>query len=91
MELIHFLELLTSRLETEPLTAGHEDYVPKTEDITFQAGETGPKTMRISIIDDRVVEPTERFKVNLVSSSDPAVKLGEPTSVNIILKDNDGK
>jgi hypothetical protein len=47
--------------------------------------------MTIPIIDDHLVEPTEKFKVNLVSSSEPSVKLGEPTSVNILLKDNDGK
>jgi hypothetical protein len=47
--------------------------------------------MTIPIIDDLLVEPTERFKVNMVSSSVPAVKLGEPAAVNILLKDNDGK
>ena len=83
--------MCTSRLTTEPLTAGKDDYVPQTVDITFEAGETGPKMMTIPIIDDHLVEPTEKFKVNLVSSSEPSVKLGEPTSVNILLKDNDGK
>ena len=82
---------ITFRLTTESLTAGDEDYVPRTVNITFQPGETGPKSMTVQIIDDHLVEPTEEFKVNLVSSSVPGVRLGEPTSVNIHLQDNDGK
>ncbi|CAB4027156.1 Alkaline phosphatase, partial [Paramuricea clavata] len=82
-------EPVTVTLTTEPLTAGDKDYVPRTVNITFQPGETGPKSMTIQIIDDHLVEPTEEFKVNLVSSSVPGVRLGEPTSVNIHLQDND--
>ena len=79
------------RVATEPLTAGHKDFVPKTVDFTFNPGETIPKRLVIDIIDDGLVEPTEEFKVKLISSSIPAVKLGEPASVNIHVRDNDGK
>lgn len=76
---------------TEPLTAGNKDFVPTTVELTFEAGETGPKRITIPVIDDDLVEPTEVFKVNLISSSVPTVKLGDPTSVNIHLQDNDGE
>ncbi|XP_028398895.1 uncharacterized protein LOC114521039 isoform X22 [Dendronephthya gigantea] len=80
---------VTVTLKTEPLTAGNTDFVPTIVEVTFEAGETGPKRITIPVIDDDLVEPTEEFKVNLISSSVPTVKLGEPTSVNIHLQDND--
>jgi hypothetical protein len=57
-------------------------------DITFEPGET-EKWVEIDITDDNLLEPTESFGVSLVSSSVDAVKLGNPSSVNIL--DNDGK
>ena len=56
-------------------------------DITFEPGET-EKWVEIDITDDNLLEPTESFGVSLVSSSVDAVKLGTPSSVNIL--DNDG-
>ena len=60
----------------------------KTGEVVFSPGETGPKLIPIDIIDDKVVEPTEQFQVSL-SSTSPAVTVGDPASVNIT--DNDGK
>ena len=57
-------------------------------DITFEPGET-EKWVEIDITDDNLLEPTESFGISLVSSSVEAVKLGNPSSVNIF--DNDGK
>lgn len=64
--------------------------MPRTVDVTFEPGESGPKSITIPIINDGLVEPIEEFKVVMVSSSEPAVKLGSPTSVNIYLQDDDG-
>ncbi|XP_046846527.1 uncharacterized protein LOC124440255 isoform X4 [Xenia sp. Carnegie-2017] len=81
---------VTVRLTTEPLTASSgKDYLPRTVDVTFEPGESGPKSITIPIINDGLVEPIEEFKVVMVSSSEPAVKLGSPTSVNIYLQDDD--
>ena len=72
----------------EPSPIGKDDFVPKTRSITFQPGETGPKLIDVDIVDNSIVEPTESFKV-LLSTSAPAVTVGEPAIVNII--DDDGK
>jgi hypothetical protein len=66
-------------------TAGDDDFVPQTVDVTFQPGETGPKSIPINIIDDDVVESKEEFIVTM-SSSSPGVTVGEPATV--IIKDN---
>ena len=71
---------------TSPKTAGDDDFEPTTVDVTFQPGETGPKSIPINIVDDDVVEPTEEFTVTL-SSSSPGVTVGEPATV--FIKDND--
>ena len=57
--------------------------------MTFQPGETGPKEVEIDLFDDSLVEATESFNVRLVSTTNPAIQLGDPSSVNIL--DNDGK
>ena len=54
--------------------------------VTFEPGETGPKSIAINIIDDDVVESKEEFTVTM-SSSSPRVTVGEPATV--IIKDND--
>lgn len=68
-------------------TAGNNDFVGVTDSITFQPGESGPKSVKIELIDDLILEPTEVFTVSLTSS--PLVTLGHPATVKII--DNDGK
>lgn len=70
-------------------TASDEDFVGKTVDVKFEAGETGPKTVEFEIVDDAMVERTEFFTVSMSSSSLAAVKVGEPSQVNI--RDNDGE
>ena len=73
-------------LTTSPLTAGKGDYIKWTGNITFQPGETRPKSIEIEIIDDLIVENTEAFSVILAASK--SIRLGQPVTVNII--DNDG-
>ena len=73
---------------TGPSSAGNDDFVPKTHNITFQPRETGPKLIEIDIVDDPIVEPPETFKVSL-STSATSVTVGKPAIVNI--SDNDGK
>ena len=75
-------------MSAAPLTAGAQDFVPKEFDVTFAPGETGPKSIEIGVLDDDSLENAEEFQVSLISSSVPAVKLGQPSSVNIV--DNDG-
>ena len=75
-------------VSTGPSSAGNDDFVPKTRNITFQPGETGPKLIEIDIVDDSIVEPPETFKISL-STSAPSVTVGKPAIVNI--SDNDGK
>ena len=76
-------------MATNAGTASDVDFVGKTVDVTFEAGETGPKRVQFEIVDDSMVESTEAFTVSLVSSSLSAVKVGEPSTVNIL--DNDGE
>lgn len=75
-------------MTTSPATATNEDFVPKTVNVTFEPGETGPKAIEFEIVDDKFVEKLESFQVSMVSSSVAAVSYGEPTTVNI--RDNDG-
>ena len=75
-------------MSATPLTADDQDFVPKEFDVTFAPGETGPKSIEIDVLDDDSLENTEAFQVSFISSSVPAVKLGKPSSVNIM--DNDG-
>ncbi len=71
---------------TSPKTAGDDDFQARTMDVTFQPGETGPKSIPINTVDDDVIEPREEFTVTL-SSSSPGVTVGEPATV--FIKDND--
>lgn len=64
-----------------------EDFDSAAKDVSFQPGETGPKSVVIGIVDDSVDEPMEKFSVGLSSNS--RAILGGPSSVNI--QDNDGK
>lgn len=75
-----------NRVTASPKTAGDDDFGPKTIDVTFGPGDTGPKSIPINIIDDDDVETTEEFTVSL-SSSSPGVTVGEPATV--LIKDND--
>jgi hypothetical protein len=56
-------------------------------EITFQPGETGPKSIDIDLVDDEILEDTERFTVFLRPTT-PRVKAGRPASVQIL--DNEG-
>ena len=76
------------RIATRPGTASESDYVQNAQDITFPAGESGPIPIDIEAVDDGSVEPMEQFNVVFESSSVPGVKLGKPTTVDIL--DNDG-
>ena len=78
---------LTFRLRTSPQTAGSGDYSDKPLEITFQPGETGPKSIDIDLVDDKILEDTEQFTVYLVPST-PGVTAGKPAAVRII--DNEG-
>ena len=69
-------------------TAGKDDFVSKTVNATFEALGQETKWIEIDITDDDLLERTESFGVSLVSSSVKAVKLGEPSTVNVL--DNDG-
>lgn len=81
MKFFHF------RLRTSPVTAGQSDYNGEPQSITFQPGETGPKSIDIDLVDDELLEDTEKFTAFLTSSN-PAVKTGKPASVRIF--DNEG-
>jgi hypothetical protein len=70
-----------------PVTAGSGDYSGEPIEITFQPGETGPKSINIDLVDDQVLEDTEKFTVFLTSST-PGVKVGKPATVRIL--DNEG-
>ena len=67
-------------------SAGSQDFDGAVKDVTFQIDESGPKFVDIGLVDDRNVEPNEKFTVSL-SSKSPAV-LGGPSDVNI--QDDDG-
>ena len=68
-------------------TANASDFVEKIQNVTFYPGDTEPKSIIVDIIDDKLVEQTERFVVFL-SSDSPATAVGNPAFVEIM--DNDG-
>lgn len=78
--------MLYCRITLTPKTAGDDDFVVKEMNVTFQPGDTSPKSIPIHLIDDDVVEPREEFLVTL-SSSSPGITVGEPATV--FIKDND--
>lgn len=65
-------------------TAG-TDYVAKSGDVTFAAGET-TKTIVIQILGDRVIEQTERFTVALSNAVNGNITT--PTATGVILDDD---
>lgn len=86
---MNFSLLQRFRMAATPSTATEADFVPKEFELTFAPGETGPKSVEIDVLNDDLLENTEPFTVSLISSSVPAVKLGDPSTVNIL--DDDGK
>ena len=75
------------RLRRSPVTAGSSDFDGEPQSITFQPGETGPKSIDIDLVDDQLLEDTESFTVFLTSPN-PTVKTGKPATVRIL--DNEG-
>lgn len=63
---------------TEAQSAGNDDFIPVTGNLTFEAGET-VKTLRIPILDDQLVEYMEQFYVSLSSG----------TSTKVVIYDKD--
>lgn len=64
------------------------DYIAQTGTVTFAAGDTTPKNIMISIIDDSVFEGNEDFSVNLSNPMGGAT-LGSPASTTVTIVDND--
>ncbi|MGI8436352.1 MAG: Calx-beta domain-containing protein [Chthoniobacterales bacterium] len=64
------------------------DYIAQTGTVTFAAGDTAPKNIMISIIDDSVFEGNEDFSVNLSNPMGGAT-LGTPASTTVTIVDND--
>ena len=54
--------------------------------MTFNPGETEPKSIPIGIVDDKTAEPTEPFTVALMSDS-PAASFGNPAFVDFLHND----
>ncbi|WP_340643582.1 Calx-beta domain-containing protein [Phormidium pseudopriestleyi] len=75
--------LLTDGTATAPA-----DYINETISITFGAGDTTPKTVPITIIDDSEVEPTETINLSLENLAGGAVLATQNTAILEIL-DND--
>jgi len=64
-----------------------QDYTAVSGTLTFPAGETEPKIIKITIIDDELDEEDETFKVTL--SNPTNANLGTPTSHTYTILDND--
>lgn len=75
--------LLTDGTATAPA-----DYINETISITFGVGDTTPKTVPITIIDDSEVEPTETINLSLENLAGGAVLATQNTAILEIL-DND--
>jgi len=65
-----------------------QDYTTRLASLTFRPGET-EKTIALPIIDDAIVEPTERFNLRL-SILDSETQLAEPQVAQVRITDNDG-
>ncbi|XP_070760191.1 adhesion G-protein coupled receptor V1 [Enoplosus armatus] len=73
--------------EAQPITANLNDFSPTSGNMTFQDGQR-EATIAITILDDEQVETSETFRVNLLRVIGGA-RLGEVTSVTIIIPPND--
>ena len=68
--------------------SGGTDYVAVSESITFNASSLS-QTLRVTFIDDGVLEPDERLELRL-SSTDSVVILN-PRTADVIIQDDDGQ
>ncbi|XP_031160888.2 adhesion G-protein coupled receptor V1 isoform X2 [Sander lucioperca] len=73
--------------EAQPITAELNDFSPTSGNITFQDGQK-EATIAITILDDKLVETSETFRVNLLRVIGGA-RLGEEASVTISIPPND--
>jgi hypothetical protein len=66
------------------------DFVPLTtaETVTWAAGDTAAKTVRLTVLDDADTEPVETVSLAL-SNPTGGAGLGEPAAVNVLILDND--
>ena len=87
LKMTNFVNISYFSITPQPGSANSEDFDGAVKDVIFKPGESGPKFVDINLIDDRNVEPTEKFTVSLSSKS--SAVLGEPSDVNI--EDDDGK
>lgn len=63
------------------------DFIAANGTITFAAGETSPKPINITIVDDTAVESTQSFLLQL--SNPVSATLGTPSVASINITDND--
>ncbi|WP_304441973.1 Calx-beta domain-containing protein, partial [Motiliproteus sp. MSK22-1] len=63
------------------------DYAATSGTLSWADGETGPKSIQITIVDDSVDEPDESFTVNL--SNPVGASLGTSTTATVTIDDND--
>ena len=71
-----------------PYPAAPNDYTGTIEIITFTQDEVQP--IRISILNDNLVEDTEFFSAHLTTTQDNLIRLGDATA-SISILDNDSK
>ena len=64
-----------------------QDYTATTATVTFAAGDTTPKVVTISIINDALAEPDETFEVTLSNAS--GATLGTVATATITIPSND--
>jgi len=76
------------RLTTAPGTAtAGEDFTPLSRTVTWDAGETGLKVVRLPIVDDLRVEGDETVLLRL--SQPNGVALGTPAALELVIADDD--
>ena len=84
---LHYEFNFNFSVTAQPGTAESSDFRATITSVTFQPGETGPKSVNFLTVNDDIVESSELFTVSL--SSDVGISLG--ASASVLIEDNDGK
>lgn len=75
------------RYETVAYTAGRADFVPRTGEVAFKAGDLGRQTVSVQVVQDSEPEPNECFSVRL-SKPAGAVRVENAEAAGIIVDDD---